>query len=442
MNKKTIMMLSSFAVILVIYIVSYIVVYEPLETRLEIEIDQNFVLHVENAQTVANTYLDNLSNSSTSVSNRVMIKNKIVEYNDGFIDFSELKTFTEGYYTQSTVDVHDLIDSARIVDDMYLINFNDPVFEDYVTEYHHLDTDLTMDLINLDGTDLIIACSPIVLDGTVLGHDMLIYDITDFLESLVLENYTFVFEKLEGDYEIEKLIYEDKHVEYHVEVSYLEEVLVGEIDYAVLREPTIQLSRNSIVFTAIIISIAFAVMYFVIMQTYDKLIIRIKSDSNKFEELAKKDTLTNAWNRSYFIDWIEKYALQTEQKSAIVMLDIDKFKFINDTYGHHVGDDVLITLVNVISNNLRTTDVIARQEEDNYVARFGGDEFIIFLPNCNVENAGKVMRKIEKSLKSVSEFDFVISISYGIVSYCRECDVEEALKEADELMYKMKNKVK
>jgi diguanylate cyclase (GGDEF)-like protein len=126
----------------------------------------------------------------------------------------------------------------------------------------------------------------------------------------------------------------------------------------------------------------------------------ILTDRKRLIELAMVDPLTKAYNRGYFEDAFSKIVARERRDEkvdkkngpiSLLMIDLDKFKLINDTFGHDMGDKVLQTVVKIIKNNLeRETDVLAR---------FGGEEFVIILENTPESGAAKVAEKIRKAIE-------------------------------------------
>jgi diguanylate cyclase (GGDEF)-like protein len=158
-------------------------------------------------------------------------------------------------------------------------------------------------------------------------------------------------------------------------------------------------------------------------------------ERNKLRKIVVRDKLTGAYNRNFFDEYIKKIqAINKRQKenSSIVMLDINDFKKINDQKGHIFGDRVLKLVSKVIIDSLREMDVLIR---------YGGDEFIIILPETTKEEADKVMNRVTKELvnRSEQEMGLKITISYGISSFGVSQDYFKGIKIADDLMYKMKN---
>lgn len=155
----------------------------------------------------------------------------------------------------------------------------------------------------------------------------------------------------------------------------------------------------------------------------------LEHDKQKFIELSIKDYLTEAYSRRFLEQFLEKELFKSKRsksKLSVVFLDIDKFKEINDKYGHVYGDNVLKTLVKAVKNNIRAMDLIAR---------YGGDEFIIVLPSTDTENAKIVVDRIKKELEKEG-----ISISYGLIDASIFDNIEDIYKEVDRKMYEMKSR--
>ncbi|MDJ0554247.1 MAG: GGDEF domain-containing protein [Microcoleaceae cyanobacterium MO_207.B10] len=106
-----------------------------------------------------------------------------------------------------------------------------------------------------------------------------------------------------------------------------------------------------------------------------------KELSAELESLATTDTLTNIYNRRRILEIAEQEfarSVRYQNPFSILMIDIDKFKIINDSYGHQIGDEVIIKVTKEISDQIRNMDAFGR---------FGGDEFMIFLPETNLQNS-------------------------------------------------------
>ncbi len=154
---------------------------------------------------------------------------------------------------------------------------------------------------------------------------------------------------------------------------------------------------------------------------------------------ADKDPLTLAWNRRYFEKLVPeciKECLKKSQNFSLLMLDADKFKNINDTYGHKFGDKVLIELANICHNSLRTDDI---------VARFGGEEFVVFLNNTDSDSALKVAERLRQNIESSTIEDdnanaIQFTVSIGVVSSEKTASLDVLLRQVDDAMYLAKKR--
>lgn len=114
----------------------------------------------------------------------------------------------------------------------------------------------------------------------------------------------------------------------------------------------------------------------------------------ELETASFRDALTEVYNRNYFFQEGEvarKRALRGGQKLCVMMADLDHFKSVNDTYGHLVGDDALKHAANIIADNVRETDI---------VARFGGEEFVVILIKASLDDAASVAEKIRSQMEA------------------------------------------
>lgn len=162
-------------------------------------------------------------------------------------------------------------------------------------------------------------------------------------------------------------------------------------------------------------------------------ILKNKLESEK--TLARTDPLTKTINRHFFFNLVEqeiKRARSHKRPSTIACIDLDNFKEINDKRGHATGDKLLMAVVDAISTHIRKTDILAR---------FGGDEFVVFFPNTTGEFAQVTLEKIHRQLQeSMSTHSWPVTFSIGAVSYLKSPEsVEEAIRSADKLMYEVKH---
>jgi diguanylate cyclase (GGDEF)-like protein/PAS domain S-box-containing protein len=157
------------------------------------------------------------------------------------------------------------------------------------------------------------------------------------------------------------------------------------------------------------------------------------TDKQKLKFISEHDTLTKAYNRRSFESKLAQMledALKHDRTFGVVMFDIDHFKKVNDTYGHQVGDDVLVQVSHIVKDTLR---------EEDFFARWGGEEFMLILKNSKIEELTFVVAKIQEHLKS-ADFTPVprITSSFGVTLYKPEDTKESILKRVDEALYRAK----
>lgn len=155
----------------------------------------------------------------------------------------------------------------------------------------------------------------------------------------------------------------------------------------------------------------------------------------KLKEMAITDGLTQLYNHKHSYYKLEEEitrATRYGNKLSIIMLDIDHFKAINDTYGHQIGDKTLVAVSQTLKNNLREID---------YAGRYGGEEFIVILPQTGLDNAYITAERIRRAIESTSfeEGKIKITISGGVVEFKEESALI-LIGKADELLFEAKQK--
>ncbi|MFZ3466241.1 sensor domain-containing diguanylate cyclase [Vibrio harveyi] len=151
---------------------------------------------------------------------------------------------------------------------------------------------------------------------------------------------------------------------------------------------------------------------------------------SKLKNLAEKDPLTACWNRRRFDEELARYANIAGRygfsNATLAIIDIDHFKQINDQHGHDVGDVVLKDLARLMKSECRETDI---------VARVGGEEFAIIMPETNTRNAFEAIYRLKEIIQSKSVLG--ITVSGGITAINRS--VEQTYRRADKALYQAKN---
>jgi len=169
--------------------------------------------------------------------------------------------------------------------------------------------------------------------------------------------------------------------------------------------------------------------------------IQIINQMRTIERLSMIDQLTGIPNRRSFDDRLKmewKQAIREQKPISILMMDLDKFKNINDNYGHLQGDMVLQTVAGIFPGAFR--------RPGDFAARWGGEEFVVLMPNTPFEGAMEVAENIRSNIEcaempSISDVKINITISIGVNSIIPEKDssVDEFISMTDKALYKAKN---
>ncbi len=178
----------------------------------------------------------------------------------------------------------------------------------------------------------------------------------------------------------------------------------------------------------------------------NEMIFKIQDHLKEFSDMALKDQMTGLGNFRYFErEVVAKLneSLTSKSSLGLVIMDVDKFKVFNDTYGHQQGDEVLRYVGKALNDSVRKSDI---------VARYGGEEFVLIVPNCGVKELEYVCEKVRKSVESVKvpylnkpgEF-LSVTISLGGISISPEIlissgvsDYKALLEQADKNLYHSK----
>ncbi len=167
--------------------------------------------------------------------------------------------------------------------------------------------------------------------------------------------------------------------------------------------------------------------------------LRIQDLVSKLKLLASIDPMTKLYNRRYFTQ-MAQYTFDLQKREghtlSIIILDIDKFKQINDVYGHQIGDSVIISLADRLLQHKRSSDI---------ACRYGGEEFVLLLPDTSLDNATKLAEKMRQCIESGclttedgQTIHCTVSIGVSRADFTNESDIEHSLKRADDALYEAK----
>lgn len=162
--------------------------------------------------------------------------------------------------------------------------------------------------------------------------------------------------------------------------------------------------------------------------------VALKKANETITELMHTDHLTGLSNRRFFIEMLVKflsYANRHHTPLSIAMADLDQFKVVNDTYGHHAGDQVLVTFASILRNYSRREDI---------QARFGGEEFIVLLPNTKKPEAEVFSERVRQTFEKLElpNVSSQVTSSFGITQMVAEDTTESIIKRVDEALYDAK----
>lgn len=159
---------------------------------------------------------------------------------------------------------------------------------------------------------------------------------------------------------------------------------------------------------------------------------------NRSYKNLSKDSLTGLYTRDYLCSKFDEQILILKKNkcpASLLMIDVDKFKDINDTYGHMAGDYVLKELGSILKKSIRSNDTIVR---------WGGEEFIIMLPNADtskaINAAERIRNIIGKTKFHYGDYCITITLSIGVVTITHEININQFVEFADEMLYKAKER--
>jgi diguanylate cyclase (GGDEF)-like protein len=163
--------------------------------------------------------------------------------------------------------------------------------------------------------------------------------------------------------------------------------------------------------------------------------VRARSESERAFVLAVTDQLTGLYNRRYLMEQLNRVhaaAARQQRPYALVALDLDGFKLINDMFGHVAGDAALIDFANDLRRAIRAGDI---------AVRMGGDEFLVLLPDGTADHAAALAERLLTTLREApSDERRIHNFSAGVVSWRPKTTPEDLIAEADHLVYESKRR--
>jgi diguanylate cyclase (GGDEF)-like protein len=173
---------------------------------------------------------------------------------------------------------------------------------------------------------------------------------------------------------------------------------------------------------------------FIHLQNLMKENAKLKEENKKLKEISRIDGLTKLYNRLFMDEYLKNEIERTERYNtnfSMLILDIDFFKKINDSFGHQIGDTVLKFVANKIKENVRLSDM---------VFRYGGEEFLIALPETSIKGAIVTAKKLRSEFEStiIQEINKNITVSIGVSSFKKGNSIENLIHNVDMALYEAK----
>lgn len=190
--------------------------------------------------------------------------------------------------------------------------------------------------------------------------------------------------------------------------------------------------------TLLYISTAVALVILLLIFLVLRINIKRKQTNRKLYDLATTDGMTKLFNRRHFLALAQRELDQlhrTKCIAVVLMIDIDHFKNINDSYGHAAGDQAIINVANILQDNLRDYDI---------VGRVGGEEFAMFLPSCEINIATQIAERIRTKAEDLTtvfqQASIKLTVSIGLTARLEEeNNIDNILQRADKALYQAKN---
>lgn len=435
-NKKT-----YFVFILLLTILMFFMVFIPMRNQLKKQAVENYALLAESKEHSVLELINNCLLNARSISSRTAIRDYILDYNSGKMSWNELRQQTFTKYSDGVKIIHNLKYAIRYVYNKPLVvydNGNGETETDYYANIFMNSSEIEYTFRMKENSLEIMVCSPIIYENELIGKDVIVVDITEQIFNLsadgliveITDNSSHIIKSMkDGEIHekcpIDKLDYMCIKKTVNTGYSILIRKLTHDVFKSVNRVLTI-----SIVGFALGLVLIFIVLNRGLVRMANSMICEIGSDRDTYMKYANHDFLTGAYTRVFLDNWIkDKSKAEGDSEYVVVMIDIDRFKYINDTFGHETGDAVLKFISSTLMKLLRENDI---------VIRFGGDEFIVIFEGTAKGNVYKIFDRINQSIKDTNNFEFDIMISFGIVEVDSPDNIYDSIKKADEKMYRNK----
>jgi len=430
----------SISLILSIFI-AYLIIYLPMNNELKTAALSTFIAEARFGERTASGFIDNCRESAIALSERAELREHLIDFHAGRISSGRLKTEAQPLFLLAVESIRGIEGAFRIANGMQAASYgtgNSSMLSpsDGVNAFN-----MIVDTQNYK----LVVYSPIDFNGKNLGYDVLFFDLKKVFDSINADRNIFSltesgssdFSSTEGISAIDingvYLFDDGKNIIYSHKLGETGVNLTAKVSKARLNVPIRKMSVDNLITAVIWYVILLLITNWIIIRYVRFKLNQAEKTKELYKEYAYRDTLTGAFSRLYFDQWsksrIEKYGFINED-ICVVMIDINRYKFINDTYGHAAGDKALARVSKILQMSVK---------EEDLVVRYGGDEFLMVLVNCTYDEANRILSKISGSMLKIDDINFGISISYGIEYISSYKDLKAAVHRADEKMYESKN---
>jgi diguanylate cyclase (GGDEF)-like protein len=420
--------------ILNIFIV-YFSIYLPINSELKKSKQEVFLTLADSKIISIDNYLESCKTGAESMSSRTMIRKKIVEYYEGEINFEELQNYTKDLYADGVEALDNATGAVRLVEEKIVASHGDVKLD--LIDKSNYSKYIDIEIISEYNENIVVTYSPIYENSKILGYDIVFYRLDRIIEILNIENVdvSIIDEEVTSyDKKIilregEELLVKDDIIHHYHRLEGTDKNILFRISTKNLYEDL----RKIIIYNVLGAVIGLGVLAYLsnkfIISNAKRLLDRALEERNEFESHANTDSLTGAYSRMFLDQWSERNL--DEFKGHLILIDLDCFKKINDKFGHLTGDKVLVKFVEIVKSSIR---------DEDYIIRYGGDEFIIITDNEDREIVESIVNRIKKKCKSSDEFSFDILMSYGVAKIEENDDINKTIYKADEALYKNKEK--
>jgi diguanylate cyclase (GGDEF)-like protein len=421
---------------------TYLGIYIPMRIELETVITENLMLAAKAKERSLEQYIRRSIENTISLSIRANMKEKLLHYKSGRSSLQELKEYGTPLYLESVRGFSNIEKAYRIVDNQVISAYGEPAFQ-YTFKVDQV-TSVFFELVEVQSVPMLLVYVPISSDEKILAHDLAFFDMSEVLKEVSEGN--ILFKIIDGKdihslneatknsfiHEKQRLIRERNYTGYLLPIEGTSQYIYLYMENATLFEPIQSISNRVLIGFIIGIGVLLGLMNYILIKDARNILERTEKSREKYRQYANQDFLTGVSSRLFFERWLEKRKqgkMPSLMPLAVIMIDLNRFKYINDNYGHQAGDHALQYVAGVLCSFL---------EKEDLVVRYGGDEFLMVLSHCEYEVASKIIQKIDHQIETAKKFTFPVSISYGIEQVNDLAMMQQCIDRADEKMYAYK----